>query len=36
MEKDYKNQNENMHFRNAKTHKGKNKLLFLADDSNDS
>ena len=36
IEKDYKNQNENMHFRNTKTHKGKNKLLFLADDFNDS
>ena len=36
IEKDYKNQNENMHFRNTKTHKGKNKLSFLADDFNDS
>ena len=36
IEKDYKNQNENMHFQNTKTHKGKNKLSFLADDFNDS
>ena len=36
IEKDYKNQNQYMHFRNTKTHKGKNKLLFLADDFNDS
>ena len=36
IEKDYKNQNENMHFRNTKTHKGKNKLSSLDDDFNDS